>query len=219
VSFQEGGKLITVGLFWVHPLVPAEFRRVLTKDTFDVQETRLEAPIRGPVLIPPGARTDVSVLDGDPRGSLTEDLVRAILSARSGTRLAVLAERFDEALAFRLLREGAKGLLTYGDLGAGLRLALSEIARGGFWVPRALLARFVDAALRSGTAPCRSPESQSLTVREREVYEDLLSNLSNKEIGRKYHISARTAQFHVSNVLAKFGVSRRADLHIRTQRA
>ena len=51
-----------------------------------------------------------------------------------------------------------------------------------------------------------------LTPREREIFEDLLENLSNKDIAKKRHITGRTAKFHVSNVLAKYGVKRRADL-------
>jgi DNA-binding NarL/FixJ family response regulator len=212
----SAGRKISVELFWVHPLVPAGFRRVLPDDAFDVQEVRLEPPARGGLRIPPGEAADVSVLDGDTRVSGPDDLSGAILAARPGTRLAVLAERFDDALAFHLLREGTKGLLTYSDLDGVLRAALSELSCGGFWVSRALLARFVDSALRSGAAtPRRLPESHRLTAREREVFEDILANLSNKEIGRKRHISARTAQFHVSNVLAKYGVSRRSDLHLR----
>jgi DNA-binding CsgD family transcriptional regulator len=39
-----------------------------------------------------------------------------------------------------------------------------------------------------------------------------MQNLSNKEIGSKLHMSERTAKFHVSNLLAKYGVQRRADL-------
>jgi DNA-binding CsgD family transcriptional regulator len=51
-----------------------------------------------------------------------------------------------------------------------------------------------------------------LTEREREVLESLLQNLSNKEIAKKLTISERTAKFHVANLLAKYGVKRRADL-------
>ena len=40
----------------------------------------------------------------------------------------------------------------------------------------------------------------------------LLQSLSNKEIGDKLNISERTVKFHVSNLLAKFSVQRRADL-------
>jgi len=48
--------------------------------------------------------------------------------------------------------------------------------------------------------------------REREVLDLLLDNLCNKEIASKLFISERTVKFHVSNLLSKFGVQRRADL-------
>ena len=51
-----------------------------------------------------------------------------------------------------------------------------------------------------------------MSRRETEVVELLMQNLSNKEIGSKLHMSERTAKFHVSNLLAKYGVQRRADL-------
>jgi hypothetical protein len=40
----------------------------------------------------------------------------------------------------------------------------------------------------------------------------LLENLANKEIANKLNISERTVKFHVSNLLAKYKVQRRADL-------
>ena len=45
-----------------------------------------------------------------------------------------------------------------------------------------------------------------------EVLAGLLENLANKEVADRLHISERTVKFHVSNLLAKFGVRRRADL-------
>jgi DNA-binding CsgD family transcriptional regulator len=44
------------------------------------------------------------------------------------------------------------------------------------------------------------------------VLNGLLENLANKEVADRLHISERTVKFHVSNLLAKFGVRRRADL-------
>ncbi len=55
-----------------------------------------------------------------------------------------------------------------------------------------------------------------LSRREKEVMEALLENLSNKEIASKLNMSERTAKFHVSNLLAKYGVRRRADLILLT---
>jgi DNA-binding CsgD family transcriptional regulator len=51
-----------------------------------------------------------------------------------------------------------------------------------------------------------------LSRREREVYDLLLENLSNKEIAKRLNVSERTAKFHVSNLLSKFQVKRRSDL-------
>lgn len=52
----------------------------------------------------------------------------------------------------------------------------------------------------------------NITVREREVLNALLENLANKEIADRLNISERTVKFHVSSLLEKFSVRRRADL-------
>jgi predicted ATPase/DNA-binding CsgD family transcriptional regulator len=48
-----------------------------------------------------------------------------------------------------------------------------------------------------------------LTPREREVLRLIVDGCSNAEIGERLFISARTAQTHVTNILAKLGVSTR----------
>jgi DNA-binding CsgD family transcriptional regulator len=50
-----------------------------------------------------------------------------------------------------------------------------------------------------------------LTDREREVLVLLAAGRSNPEIARALFISAKTASVHVSNILAKLGVSRRVE--------
>jgi DNA-binding NarL/FixJ family response regulator len=64
----------------------------------------------------------------------------------------------------------------------------------------------------SRALPAAGFTPSGLTRREQEVLNDLLENFSNKEIAKRLRISERTAKFHVSNVLAKYGVRRRADL-------
>ncbi|MBI3669443.1 MAG: hypothetical protein HY237_06670 [Acidobacteria bacterium] len=51
-----------------------------------------------------------------------------------------------------------------------------------------------------------------LTRREQEVLGGVLQNLVNKEIAARLFISERTVKFHVSALLAKFGVRSRRDL-------
>jgi len=48
--------------------------------------------------------------------------------------------------------------------------------------------------------------------REQEVLNGVLQNLANKEIASKLNVSVRTVKFHVSSLLAKFGVNDRVSL-------
>lgn len=51
-----------------------------------------------------------------------------------------------------------------------------------------------------------------LTPREGEVLQEVLRGLSNKEIGAKLNVTERTVKFHMSSLLAKFGVHGRMEL-------
>lgn len=62
---------------------------------------------------------------------------------------------------------------------------------------------------RESTSPNLS--SYDLSAREREVLACLLSGLSNAEIAGELVISLSTTKFHVSRILAKLGVSNRAE--------
>jgi DNA-binding CsgD family transcriptional regulator len=51
-----------------------------------------------------------------------------------------------------------------------------------------------------------------LSVRQREVLDHVLQDLSNKEIGVRLHVTERTVKFHVSRLLSKFKARDRAGL-------
>ncbi len=51
-----------------------------------------------------------------------------------------------------------------------------------------------------------------LSVRQREVLDHVLQDLSNKEIGARLHVTERTVKFHVSRLLSKFKARDRAGL-------
>jgi DNA-binding NarL/FixJ family response regulator len=57
----------------------------------------------------------------------------------------------------------------------------------------------------------RGTVEERLTPREIEVLRMMADGSSNKEIGTELHISSNTAKFHVAQVLAKLGVSSRAE--------
>jgi DNA-binding NarL/FixJ family response regulator len=153
------------------------------------------------------------VVDAHATQPATAALIANILEQNSGARLLVVAENFTPNDSHNLLRLGAKGLLTYAEARDQLPRALPLVANGGFWVPRNLLSEFVDSILSSTRGRRLKAETAAhLSRREQEVLDALLENLANKEIASKFNISERTVKFHVSNLLSKFGVRRRADL-------
>ena len=206
----------TVCLLAFHPLVLSEFERFLTGHPVTVHSRRLEPDViaePGKMAIP---KSSVYVVETHPHNPTTEALVLAAIGSHPGARVIVVAEKFDQSTAFPLLRLGAKGLLTFSEASEQLARAIQEVARGGFWVPRTLLSRFVDETLSAVRRPRGTASGARLSRREKEVLDALLENLSNKEIASRLNMSERTAKFHVSNLLAKYGVRRRADLILLT---
>lgn len=52
----------------------------------------------------------------------------------------------------------------------------------------------------------------SLSPRQREILHSVICNRANKEIAAKLNITVRTVKFHISSLLAKFGVENRTEL-------
>jgi len=202
---------VTVCLFSFHPLLLSELQRLLSDDEVRVVDRRVEHN-RAPDVSVPVPRAAVYVVEAHAQRQVTEAFVGAILASFPKGRVVVISEELSESLAFPLLRQGAKGLLKYSEVVTYLPRTLREVAGGGFWVPRALLSSFVDSTLESARRPQPVAIGVRMSRREKEVADLLLQNLSNKEIASKLLMSERTAKFHVSNLLAKYGVQRRADL-------
>lgn len=201
-----------VALFSFHPLLVSEFQRLLPAEGFRLLSVRLEPsrmPASSELRLP---RASIYVVEAHAQVHATENLVGAIMGRSRKARILIVAEKLLENPSFSLLRLGVKGLLKYSEVDAHLARSLKEVARGGFWVPRNLLSRFVDSTLETRSVSKRFEHAAHLSRREKEVVELLLENLSNKEIASRLHMSERTAKFHVSNLLSKFGVKRRADL-------
>ena len=213
VKNKNGKGTLRVCILSPHPLVLAEFSRVLTAPGFQTVTRHLDSML-GPELrklaVP---RAPVYVVDAHASPSATAALMANVLEKSPSARVLIVAEKFSGNQSHDYLRLGAKGLLSYGEAREQLPRALPLVASGGFWVPRSLLSEFVDTIINNSRGRRMKVESAAeLSRREQEVLDSLLENLANKEIASKLNISERTVKFHVSNLLSKFGVRRRADL-------
>jgi DNA-binding NarL/FixJ family response regulator len=57
-----------------------------------------------------------------------------------------------------------------------------------------------------------SDDSQSLTVRQREILKLIAEGKSNKEIGDLLYISVRTVERHRANMMSKLNIRKTAEL-------
>lgn len=191
-----------------------DFRRLLAEAGLRVCERRLKpaSALDGEPLRTP--RASLYVVEVQPDTAISEALVARLLASRPGARLLAVAERFDQWSAFSLLRLGVKGLLTFEEAPTFVGKAVQELMQDGIWVPRNLLARFIDSTVRSHhpRGPRTLVRGEALSRREHEVCGLLMENLSNREIASRLKVSERTAKFHVANLLAKYGLKRRSDL-------
>jgi DNA-binding NarL/FixJ family response regulator len=198
-------------LFCGHPVAQEEFTRVLKHSDFDIVLCR-------EWLLP---ETDAEGVDGERPALVvidasdviaTLEFVRMLRLEQRAVYLLVLLPKLEEAVTSPLLRLGVRGLLTYELAPRELARAARQVDAGMYWVPRELLTRFVESILPE-LSGCKSLDSAvDISRRQRDVLDLLLDNLSNKEIASKLFVSERTVKFHVSNLLSKFGVRRRADL-------
>ncbi len=88
--------------------------------------------------------------------------------------------------------------------------AIRCVLGGEYWVRPQVLAAFVRHLQVLEQA--RLLRGNSLTAREGQILRLLIRHLTNKEISRLLAISERTVKFHVSHILAKFGLDDRRGL-------
>ncbi len=200
-----------VFLFCSHPVAQQQFLRLLKRSD-------LNLVLCHEWLIPEvgvqdfdAERPCLVIVDGNDMIA-TLEFIRMLRLEQRNVNLLVLLPKLEDPVTSPLLRLGVKGVLSYQQAPRELARAASQVDSGMYWVPRELLTRFVESILPE-VSGCKSLDSVTdVSRREREVLDLLLDNLCNKEIASKLFISERTVKFHVSNLLSKFGVQRRADL-------
>ena len=132
-------------------------------------------------------------------------LCTKLSAAHPGIGLLVLTTFLDEDLVVRAMHAGARGYVVKDVDTTELVRAIRAISAGD----SAFDSRSAAAVVRSMSG--RADVHQQLTARELEVLRLLATGLSNTQIGEQLYISATTAKFHVSNIMRKLEVSRRAE--------
>jgi DNA-binding NarL/FixJ family response regulator len=153
---------------------------------------------------------DVVLLDVHLTDGGGQAVIAGVAPERPGVRFLALSVSDAAEDVIAVVRAGARGYVTKTISGDELTDAVHRVAEGdAVFSPR--LAGFVLDAFREGE-PTSDAELDELTGREREVLRLIARGYRYKEIAASLHISVKTVESHVSNVLRKLQLSSRHEL-------
>ena len=154
---------------------------------------------------------DVVLLDVHLPDGGGEAVIAQIAPERPGVRFLALSVSDAAEDVIGVIRAGARGYVTKTISPDELADAVVRVAEGdAVFSPR--LAGFVLDAFRAGEGVQSDAELDELTAREREVLQLIARGYRYKEIAARLHLSVKTVESHVSNVLRKLQLSSRHEL-------
>lgn len=155
-------------------------------------------------------RPDVAILDVAMPLLNGVEATRQIARRAAGVRILALSMHADEAYVTQILNAGALGYLLKDSADVDLITAVTAVARGRAFFSPAVAKLMVDdyAKPRGG----RTDRYDSLSEREREVFQLVAEGKSNKEIAALLFISVSTVETHRARVMDKLDLHSAAEI-------
>ncbi|MEK6257817.1 MAG: response regulator transcription factor [Planctomycetota bacterium] len=157
------------------------------------------------------AATEIDVVLIDVTQSIELIDVREIAVQWPDVPLVALGLTEERQAVIKCGRAGFAGYVARQATIDGLCTTLSDIVEGRVACPPEISGGLLRALFRKGPQSEESLCDPALTRRESEVLALIGRGLSNKEIGKELRLSVATIKHYVHHVLAKLGLSRRAE--------
>lgn len=159
-------------------------------------------------------RRDDLVLMATDRGPAFYSTMSALKALRPTIRIIVTGPGKRDEDILRAISAGAKGYVAEEASSDVLKKAIREVHKGSVWVPRRVLAAFIERAT-DYTHRVHARSAPKVSRREREVLRLLVAGCSNREIAGELGIIEATVKAHVAQLLRKFGVPNRIALSVQ----
>lgn len=194
-----------------HPVVRKGLRAMLEQDLDCTVVGEADDGLKGLEMVE-HLKPDVLIVDVMLPGLNGLEVTRRVKQALPQTRIIVLSMHSNEPYVLEALRSGATAYVLKSSSTENLTEAVRAVVTGQRYLSPPLTERAIEAYIqRSGAVPEVSGY-QTLTSREREVFQLAAEGLSNAEIGERLFISPRTAETHRSNLMKKLGLRSESEL-------
>jgi two-component system response regulator NreC len=157
-------------------------------------------------------KPDVAIIDISMPLLNGIDATQQIVKRVPETRVLLLSMHSDEAYVTRALQAGAAGYLLKDSAGKDLIKGVAAVAAGQSYfspgIARLMLDDYVKRVAGSGVAD----RYETLSAREREIFQLIAEARTNKEVAQLLEISPATVETHRARILQKLDIHNTAEL-------
>lgn len=154
---------------------------------------------------------DLLIVDVMMPGLNGLDVIRQVAQRAPRTAIVVLSMYADESYVLRALRLGALGYVLKQSSSTDLLKAIAAVLEGRTYLSEPLSERAISAYVDKARERPDDPYD-SLTPREREVFQLVAEGLTTASVAERLVISPRTAEVHRMNLMRKLGLASHTDL-------
>lgn len=155
---------------------------------------------------------DVAVLDIGMPLLNGIDATRQIVHKAPKVKVLILSMHSDETYVTRALNAGAAGYLLKDSAGKDLIKAVTAVSQGEAFFSPAVSRLMLDDYMRRAATGGVTDRYDTLSDREREIFQLVAEGRSNKEVAELLGISPATVETHRARILQKLDVHNTAEL-------
>lgn len=202
---------ITVYLVDDQSILRAAFKSLLSRDE-RLRVVGDSADAREAIERVGELRPDVVLLDITMPTLSGLDAIGPLRDAHGGVRILMLTHHEGETFVEQALEAGADGYLSKDSDPEELIVAIMAVHQGRPYISPKVAGGLVRRTRGGGSQPAATTPLQSLTPREREVFQLLALGKSNKQVARELSMSLGTAKKHRENLQRKLDCHSTAEL-------
>jgi two-component system, NarL family, response regulator NreC len=194
-----------------HNLVRQGLRKVLEERT-DWEVVAEASNGRDAVRLAEQHKPDVAIVDVAMPLLNGIETTRQITRRVPGTRVLVLSMHADEAYVTQILQAGATGYLLKDSADVDLMQAVSAVAIGKSFFSPAIARVMLDDYVRQLADKGITDRYETLSEREREIFQLIAEGKTNKEIAALLSVSPSTVETHCAHIMEKLDLHSAAEI-------
>jgi DNA-binding NarL/FixJ family response regulator len=157
-------------------------------------------------------KPDVLIVDMVMPGLSGLEVARRAKRISPSTKIIVLSMHDTESYVVEALQAGVVGYVLKKSSSQELAFAIRQTLEGNLYLSPSLNERAIQAYMQRSSASRAEDPFDTLTEREREVFQLAVEGLSNPQIAEKLTLSPRTVEMHRGNLLKKLNLKSQTEL-------